>query len=893
MPMQRALLATKVRIPDRPHGLVPRPRLSQALERGISQSGHRLTVVSAPAGYGKSTLLAEWARSTDTPVAWLTLSAEDDERDRFLRYLLAAWKKIQPDVRDSPLGILLGSVGPDPESVLPELINLAAGQSKPQAFVLDDFHVIQDQEIIKSLTYLLDNLPPQLHFVLGTRAEPALPLARYRARGQLHELVAADLRFSREEATELIGQRMPGRAPPPEAVEAWQAQLEGWAAGLQLVALSQRGHRPDAPDTPTLSGRQRHIADYLSQDVLGQLPIEQREFLLRTSLLERLCAPLCEAVTAAPNAQSMLEQLERQNLFVESLDETRTWFRYHPLFADFLLGELERGFAAEISELHRRAARWHLQEDLPEPAFHHALAGDDPEGVVAIFASHFNAKLNAGELKVVERWTTAVPAAWYAAYPVLSLLRAGLLAYTGAFEACVRLVDETEQRLAGADDESARSQMARVMAVRCFIACAINDLPQAQGYADQALRDLPADDIGFRPAIFGTLGDAYRRNGRWEEARENYLQALAFNHIPAVRLQAAHVFGALADLELRRGRLQRADAYWEQALAAIQAPENWGRLPMPVIGWVYIRMGELLYERNKLAEAWAQVTRGLEYAEIGGDVRARFAGYLCAARLKIAEQAFEAATGYLERARPLVEQAEFAEWSSQFARLQLEIWLAHDHVSAAVSWSKQWLHDHANEFPPETEPVQLAIARVLLVDGDAPALERARELLERLHASAEAESRLDIETLALQAWARWQTGDAPGALLVLERALHLAQPDGYVRTFVDLGPAMARLLQEARSRKVMPDYIRTLLAGFAAPAEAVSGRTSGLPEPLTERELQVLRLIAAGLTNREIADQLVISVETVKKHSGNIFGKLGAGNRTEAVARARDLALLD
>jgi LuxR family maltose regulon positive regulatory protein len=744
----------------------------------------------------------------------------------------------------------------------------------------------------EAVTFLLEHLPPKLHFILTSRSDPPLPLARYRARGQLLELRAEDLRFSLQEASDFLNRSM-GIELSEEEIQGLHDQIEGWAAGLQLAALSLRHRSPTVPVAAIISGRQRFIADYLSQDVLDQLSEDVRGFLLRTSHLERLCASLCEAVVGTSGGQRMLEHLERQNLFVLALDDERAWFRFHPLFADLLRSELDRRHADEVAGLHRRAAAWYVRHDLPEQAFRHAVAGDDVNQVIEIFDKYFTAKLNGGELKVVGSWIDSLPGEWSAAYPALDLMRVGLLAYTGAFDACVLLVDAIEQRLVAVESEDTRWQLARVLAVRCFIACTQNDLARAETYADRALRDLPAKDVGFRPGVYVSLGDAYRRNGRWEEAKERYLTALKVTHSPTVRLFSAHVFGALADLELKQGRLQNAAGYWRKALAAIWERENWGRLPLPAIGWVYIRMGELLYEWNQLAEAWDYVSRGLQHADLGGDVRALIAGYLIAARMKLTEGEVETAAEYMERVRPLVEQAQFPEWTSQYERSQLELWLAQDRLRPAVTWSDEVLRRPAFKERPESVVAQLAMARVLIVKGDAPSLAKGQTLIERLLQTAEeGQMRVTIEALALKALADWRRGERAGALITLEHSLRLAEPEGYVRLFADLGLPMARVLQDARSRKVMSDYVDRLLAAFSRDAVMPAAGPS-LSEPLTEREMEVLRLLAAGLTNREIAGRLVVSPETVKKHGANIYGKLGAGNRTQAVARARELDLLD
>jgi LuxR family maltose regulon positive regulatory protein len=888
--MDSFTLETKLRVPPQPHHVVPRPRLINSLEDALPF--YKLILIAAPAGYGKTTFLAQWARSSRFPVAWLSLGEEDNDPERLFRYLMRAWEKVRPDIRESPLGTLLGAMSPDSEAVSSAFINVANNVPDNTAFVLDDYHLIEDPSIHKVLTFLVDHLPSKLHFVLAGRGEPPLPVARYRAHGEMLEFRANDLRFLPEETKNFLARMELDLAP--EEIEPLQAQMEGWIAGLQLVALTLRQRLTEA-DKLVVSGRHRFIADYLSEDVLAPLPDNLRHFLLQTSILDRLCGPLCDVVTGKEGGQEMLELLERENLFLIPLDDSRTWFRYHRLFADFLHEALKRHHPDEVSDLHRRAARWYLEQDLSEQAFRHAVDGDDVELVIQILERYFPVKLLGGEIRVVEGWLDSLPEAWHSGYPMISLVRAGILLSIGQFDTCVRFLDEVEQRLGSTESADIRRQRARVTALRCYIACFQNDLARAEALADRALRGLPEEDLGFRPGVYGALGDTYRRNGRWEEAKESYLKLLDFTHAPVFRVEAVHVFGALADLELRQGRLRNAAGYWQEALAAIQKRENWGSYPLPLIGWVSIRMGELLYEWNELAEAWDHLSQGLERAELGGDVRAMIAGYLIAGRLKLTEGDIEAAAEYMERARPLVESAQFSHWISRFERFQLELWLAQDRLRAAVDWADEMLQADALEGRPESEVAKLAIARVLIVKGDGPSVKQALALLESLLQAAEAEGRasVTIETLALQALAHGRRGERAAAMSSLERALRLAEPEGYVRRFADLGLPMARLLQEARSRDVMPDYVKTLLAAFGGDVPLPAPGQQTLPEPLTDREEEVLELLAAGLSNREIAAQLVISPETVKKHAGNIYGKLGVGSRTEAVARARELDLLD
>jgi LuxR family maltose regulon positive regulatory protein len=536
-----------------------------------------------------------------------------------------------------------------------------------------------------------------------------------------------------------------------------------------------------------------------------------------------------------------------------------------------------------------------LDARLPEPAFQHALAADDDQTGFEIFDRYANVLFNTGQFRTLQQWLDQLPTTWRDQYPVFGLPEAGLLLVSGAFEAGLRRIDEVEQRLKSSPSADVQEQLGRVTAVRCFIACMQNDLAQAERLAHRALRELSGEDLGFRPGIFAALGDTYRRHGRWADAKASYLTAMEFTHAPMVRVQAAHLFGALADLDLRQGRLRSAGDYWEQALAAVQDREHWGQLPLPVFGWVELRMGELLYEWNDIERARAHMDRGLERAELSGDVQALLAGSVICARLKLTEGDSTGAAAHLERARPHLEPNVFPDWTSRFERCEVDLWLAQDKLRSAVNWADAMLTDGALEKRPESEAAQLVLARVLILKGDAPSLDRASSLLDRLLQLAEIEGRVGvhIEVRALQALAHQRRDDLVGAMTALEHALRLAEPEGYVRLFADLGLPMARLLQEARSRHVMPDYVDTLLAAFgtAAPPEMTGSHL--LPEPLSPRERDVLRLVAVGLTNEEIAGRLFISPGTVKKHTGSIYGKLGVGNRTEAAARARELDILD
>jgi LuxR family transcriptional regulator, maltose regulon positive regulatory protein len=888
--MKSDLLETQVQIPQQANQVIPLNRLTNTIEANLHSA--KLVLVAAPAGYGKTTFLAQWARASQFPAAWLSLSEAENDIERFFRYFYRALEHVQPKIRESSAGILLEGNFPDLQQVLPALINFASGTAEQLVVVLDDYHLIENLDIHQALAYLLDQLPGTLHIILSTRSEPPLPLARYRARGQMIELRMGDLQFRLEETAVFINESMALDLSWKD-IENLQAQLEGWAAGLRLAGLTLQHRRADSWE-PLISGKNRFISDYLSQDVLHNIPDHLRRFLLNTSILDRLSALLCNAVIEQPDSQVMLETLERENLFLVALDDSREWYRYHPLFSDFLREELTRSSPDAVPGLHRRAARWFFEQEMPEQAYQHALRAGDLPQMAQLFNRYSNAKLYAGEYNQLKRWLDGLPGEWFALYPSLDLTRAGYLAFTGAFDACINVVDEVEQSLTPPQSEDARSQLARVKAVRCFIACIANDMPLAETLAGEAMQELPEDDEDFLPNIYSALGDTYRRNGLWQKAQHCYLKAMDFSHAPAIQVISANIYGAIADLNLQQGQLRMAASYWGMALNSTQEQENWGRYPLPLAGWIYIRLAELQYEWNQLESAADYLARGLERARLGGDVRAQIAGTLLEARLSLTQGETPKANEVLAQAQLLVKQAHFPEWTARFNRCRIDLWIAENKLQQASGWCLEALERGTFEDQQESDMIRLAAAQVLIAKVDPASIQQALALLDSVLETAESSGRgkTVIEGFVLQALAKWQLGDTPGALTSLERSLRTAEPEGYIRLFSDLGLKMGRLLQEARSRGVMPFYVDKLLQVFEGEISSSHSSSAMLPEPLTPREQEVLQLVAAGLSNREIAEQFVISAETVKKHVGSIAGKLGASNRTEAVARARALGLL-
>lgn len=888
--MTDSFLKTKYHVPPLLPNLVERPRLYKHLDQSL-QPGRKITVVAAPAGYGKTTALVQWARAFDHQVGWLSLDRSDDDFERFFRYLVLAWEEVEQKIRQSSLETLLSSMNPDKESVTTAFVNAGSDLDEHTVLILNDYHLVKDESIHKSMEFLIEHLPPKLHLILVSRSVPPLPLDLYRARGELLEVGVEELKFGLEETETLVNEKL-GLGLSAGELESLQNGAEGWIVGMQLVSHAiKRGLT--AKGNLKVSGRQRFLSGYLRQEILLDLPPVVRRFLMETSILDRLCGPLCEAVVGDGQGQAMLVWLEEEGLFISPLDDRRQWFRYHALFAEVLREELQRDHLGDVSQLHRRAARWYLEQEMFEPAFQHAVTGNDAQTVVQIAERRFELMMHTGQLNLLRRWLDMLPREWYTQYPVIGLAHIGWLGFTGAMEACLDQVDRLERDLTHSNREDRQWQLARVATVRCQIACSQNDLATAEPLAERALRDLPETDYHYRANIHHSLGEAYRHIGRWQKAREHYHQVLRLVDDDAFGPRTIHVYGALADVELLQGRLKDAARYWKSSLSLIEKRDSWGKVPMPLVGWVYIRQAEILYEWDELEKARNFISLGLQRAELGGDLQSLIAGYLIAGRLQLSGGNRLEAVEYLDQARPLVEKAHLEHWTGLFERLQLEIWLAQNRLRSAVNWSDKMLERDELSEGSLGKTTNLAVARVLIFKGDESAVQQALSLLHILSEKAAGEGRMaiQIEALALMAMAFWNRGDKAQALTNLNQALTLAEPEGYVRLFVDLGLPMARLLQLAATRSGMPAYVGQLLASFDS--DWLEAEERPLPEPLTDRETEILQLIAAGLTNREIAGQLVISPETVKKHASSIYGKLDAKSRTEAAAIARELNLLD
>jgi LuxR family maltose regulon positive regulatory protein len=907
---QDVLLATKLHVPRPQPGFVPRPRLVEALGEGLARGR---VLVCAPAGFGKTALLADWARGDGRPVAWLGLDAGDSDPVRFWRYAVAALDRARPG--------LAGRVGPPPprssDGLVTALINELAADRGPDEvlLVLDDYHLVDSGPVHESVAFLLENLPPGLRMVVSSRADPPLPLARLRARGQLAELRAADLRFTSEEAAALLGEAA-GPGLPGTAMTALVARTEGWAAGLQLAALSLQGHTDAAGFVAAFSGSHRFVLDYLADEILDSQAGPVRAFLLETSVLERLSGELCDAVTDRAGSQAMLQDIERAGLFLVPLDEIRGWWRYHQLFADLLRARLQAEQPGRMAALHRAAAAWCDEHDLADDAVRHALAAGDAAWAARLVERNVEALLGRSEGATLRRWLSALPAESVRDRPRLCLAQAYGAAQGFQLEALEELLDDAERAYAVSGDEPYEPSLGRpqgdsVLAnVPAGIAFLRASLARLRGNADlaadydrQALAQLGEDDWLLRSFVRWNLAVVDWLHGRLGPAERGLAEVLA------ERRAAGEAFGGFLPMRARHdlGEVQRAQGNLDAAAATYrQALDTAGESSQAALmGPAHVGLAQVLYERDELTVALDHATRGVTLCQQLAFTAALATGLAVVARIRHAQ-------GDAAGAREAMGEAGRIGLSPQVITLfnpvpshRARLLLAQGDVHAAAQWTTAAGLSPDDEPNYPQEPAYLVLARVLLARNDpVPAL----ALLQRLLDAAASQGRTGsiIEIQALRALALAAHGDHASALGALAEALTLACPQGYVRVFADQGAPMRVLLaqlsaaqrgQQHAARRIDPGYLAALLracgqADAAPPPGRAAAAPPGLAEPLTDRELDVLRLIAAGKSNQRIAHDLFVALDTVKTHVTHILGKLGAANRTEAAARARQLGLI-
>ena len=898
------LLATKLHMPASRPGQVLRPRLTARLDEGLARG---LILACAPAGYGKTVLLADWARLAGHPVGWLSLDAGDNDPARFWRHAVAALDRARPGIGERVTG-LLGPPAPTSfQGLVTALINDLAGEQA--LLVLDDYHVIGAQQVHESLSFLVEHRPAGICVVLASRSDPPLPLARLRARGQLTEIRVAELRFTPAEAGKLLQHAV--SALPDASVAALAARTEGWAAGLALAALSLRGHDDAAAFVAAFTGSHRFVLDYLAEEVLEGQDEQLRTFLLETSVLERLSGPLCDAVTGRAGSQALLEAAERAGLFLIPLDELRGWWRYHHLFADLLRACLQQEQPGRLAQLHRNAAAWYSEHELADDAIGHAAAAGEMLWAARLIERHFDTVYYwRSEGATIRRWVSALPPDLARSRPRLLLVQALMTATGGNPGAVEPFLGAAQRAAAGAAEEPfeptagrAGSMLVNVPALialhRSYLAQLRGDAESTAAFAQRVLAELGGGERLVESLAQWNLAVAEWLRGRPTQAARAFASSIDAWRTVGQRTLAAYGGYQLGQVQQAQGRLDAAVQTCEQAMEFAALP---GQPAPPTAGPAYVGLAEVAYQRNELDTALRQVTDGIALCR-----RFVYSAPLAAGLMTLAWT--REATGDPAGAREAMREAGEASpgpagplnpVSAQQARLLL----TQGDVTGVARWAQENGLGPDDEPDYAREPGHLVLARILLAQ-DRPG--HALTLLGRLHAAAAAQDRAGglIETGALRALALAATGDEASAVTALTGALMLACPQGYVRVFADEGPPMAALLgrliaaqRTGQAAAGVPfGYLARLQRAFAAGSPAPgSGRDTaavpGLIDPLTSRELEVLRMLAAGRPNQAIAGELVVTLDTVKKHVGHVLGKLGAANRTEAVARARELNLL-
>jgi LuxR family maltose regulon positive regulatory protein len=887
--MPTALLTTKLYAPAPRAELVPRSRLIVRLSSGLWQSGafaRRLTLISAPAGFGKTTLVAEWQHSRpDTAPAftftWLSLDEQDNDPARFLIYLLAALQKIDPSIGQGALAMMQAPPPPPPESLLSSLINDLAAAPQPFVLVLDDYHLIQAPSIHQQLSFLLEHQPPQVHVAIVTREDPPLPLSRLRARGQIADIRQRDLQFTEGETAEFLQHTMALELPAAD-VAVLHRRTEGWIAGLQLAALSMQRSDDLRQFVADLDGSQRYILDYLVEEVFQRQPPGVQDFLLKTSILDRLSGPLCDAVTGRGDGQQVLLALDHANLFLVRLDESRQWYRYHRLFRDLL--RTQRA-GLDVVPLHLSAARWYEAHGFLDEAMTHALAAEDWDEVERLSAPASAEAIKNGQLTTLSRWLAAMPDAQVRRRSRFATMKAWACLSTGQLETAEASADLAESLLPA---DALPMDRGVLLALRTYISLARHDIAGTIRLAAEAQALLEKGDPYFaRGAVLNNLAQAQVATGDIPAAAQTYRELLRQSQ-GVHPLSAVSALSHLADSLDMQGKRNEAMALCRQAVD--QCLDARGR-PLPPGGLAHILLGRMCFEGNDLAGARQHLLQGLELARPLGRATVPMTGLVELARLQLAAGEGEAAQATIGELRQLAAQLHWLQVDLEVAAVEAGFALRQGDVAVAGRWAETAGLSPADAPTFLREGEYFTYARLLLAQH-RPA--DAQTLLAHLEDYARSSGLvLSLITVCiLQAAARRALGQKDQALACLEEAVRLAAPEGYRRAFLDEGPDVLALLPGVR--RVAPEFVDDLLgAAPSAPTrEKPSHRAPPLVEPLSERELEVLALMAEGLSNREIAEKLFVSVGTVKTHVHNICGKLAVASRTQAAAQARELGLL-
>jgi LuxR family maltose regulon positive regulatory protein len=899
--MTFSLLSTKFYIPPQRTDSVLRPRLVEKLQAAVEHP-RTFTLLSGPAGSGKTTLLSQFVAGLDRPVAWLSLDEADDDPSRFWTYLLAACQRIIPHLGEAALPLLSNTQSLPEDTVPTILINDLVASDAVLVLIIDDYHLVQDSVIHDSLLFLLEHQPDNLRLVLSTRTDPPWPLARYRARNRLVEIRARDLRFNRDETLAFLNQTMRLRLSAHD-VAALEARTEGWIAGLQLAAIAMKSSpvgRDPATFVQAFSGSHLYVAEYLLEEVLRQHPQEVRSFLLETSILERLHASLCDAATGRTDGQTMLATLHQANLFLVRLDAEGLWFRYHHLFADLLQTHLQQTYPPEkIAEIHVRAAHWFDQNDHYVEAIHHALAAKDAEKAADLVNEHGQQVFYAGRYNMLRKWLNAVSKEYFRTYPRLEIYQLLLDLLEGTLDMYEDTLVEKEKLIQALPSSPQNNRLRQRALIDLSLFLAFQNPSKAIQIVEETLAEIPKEDLHTLAYLHSVLYRAYGMKGDHEKSSAAFRESFRLAEITRQYDLISNTTKVRAFELCYYGDLDEAIQYCQKIIDLDK--QNGEKVFYPA-GPCFIGLAAIHLERNNLEKADELLTRGVSLSEKGA-VYGLFNGSVLKVRLLQAQGDLQEALKALQVLEQTFQRREFSLMAQK-----VSLFLAAGEITAASELEPEILEilgtsHYAKKLPVvAAEAYKLCLARIYIAQDQ---VEKAYQMLGEVESTAEPGLRFGrlMEAYILRAKARNIQSSYPvdsQAVDYMIRAVELAIEPGFMTLFLEEGPELVPILTAVADHEYSSDqvmkYARGLLQAFAERGQELPGRSiltsDQLREQLTPREMEVLQLIAAGHSNRAIADQLFIAVRTVKKHASNIYGKLGVGSRTQAVVRARELGLL-
>ena len=889
--MTTQILATKLFIPPPRPDLVSRSRLLDHLESGAAC---KLTLISAQAGSGKSTLLGEWIRQSDRPVAWLSLDERDNDLNRFLRYFIIALQQIEKRIGTEALVTLQSSQRLEAEPLLTGLIYEITEIHYPFSLVFDDYHVINAPEIQQALLFWLDHQPQGMHLVISSRADPPWPLSRMRVRGEIVEIRSQEMRFTLEEAGEFLNEVM-GLDLSQEAILALERRTEGWIVGLQLAALSMRQQADREGFIRAFTGSHRYVMDYLLEEVLDQQSSEIREFLLKTSILKRLSGPLCDVVAGEKNSQNILLDLEQRNLFLIPLDDERRWYRYHHLFADLLKNRLGQTRGDEMRDLHKRASLWYEENGLLPDAINHALAANEI-GLIAHLAEEMVIyRMDYGELTALLSWLGRLPEATMIQYPWLLVTRAWAFFYTGRYEVVDENLAEIESVLASdaLPAELATRIRGHVAAIQSYLAELREDPESAMRQAESSLALLPEKDIMLRSFVAIRWANCLVWFGEFEKGIQVYQEAGEASKLVGDGQSAIIALSEMAAVQMIHGKLRQAveNITGINSYADMLARRDGRRLP--AVGLLYRHTSTIKRQQNELSEASYYAREAVKICEQWGEKEALLFGLLALARVRFAQGKYRQVEQGFRRIMQLAGQI------SPLAVLQFQDWVLYFQLlRGKTEEAERWVQAHGlavdDEIRFERRFEYQNYARLLLAKGYcSQALKVMNTLL--MVVTGVGAGLYMISYRVLLARILYAQNQLDEALIAIQEALSMARPEGYVRAILDEGESVEELLRAAIARGIEVEYAGQLLAALRDQTRSSTAeklRAAGIADPLSPREMEVLRLLVTDLTTPEIADELVVSVSTVRSHIKNIYSKLDTHSRHEAVTRAKELNLL-